>query len=99
MHFYGFEISPISSTELSLRVVMKVNPNIPLIPDAMVNFASRKMGEDMIGKLLHLSKDFKGTQYEERLKNTENKEFYNWIRYYVATYCEQKGWTYDLPTF
>jgi len=61
VHYYGFEISPISPDELSLRVVMMVDPRIPLIPDAMVNFASRKMGEDMIGKLLTLSRDFTGT--------------------------------------
>ena len=99
VHYYGFEISPISPNELSLRVVMMVDPRIPLIPDSMVNFASRKMGEDMIGKLLTLSRDFSGTQYEQRLKNTENKEFYNWIRGYVADYFDRKGWPYVLPTF
>lgn len=40
---------------------MMVDPRIPLIPDAMVNFASRMMGEGMIGKLLTLSRDFTGT--------------------------------------
>ena len=53
----------------------------------------------MITKLLRLSKDFTGTQYDDKIKNTDNKEFYNWMRYYLATYCEQQGWPYNFPTF
>ena len=52
IHFYAFEISPVSPSELSLRVCMLVDPQIPLIPDSMINFASKKFGDDMINKML-----------------------------------------------
>ena len=52
IHFYGFEISPVSPTELSLRCCMLVDPQISFIPDAMINYASKKFGDDMINKLL-----------------------------------------------
>jgi hypothetical protein len=88
VHYYGFEISPVSSDELSLRVVLMVDPQIPVIPDSLINYATKQLGEDMISKLLKLSKDFKGTKYEEKLKNSDNKEFYNWLKQYITSYCD-----------
>ena len=99
IHFYGFEISPVSPNELSLRVCMLVDPQIPLIPDAMINYASKKFGDDMINKLLVFSQDFKGTEFEEKLKSSENAEFYAWLKLYVSKFCEDRGWQYDFPEY
>jgi len=99
VYFYGFEISPVSSTELSLRVCMLVDPQIPLIPDSLINFASKKFGIDMINKLLHFSTNFKGTEFEEKLKSTENAEFYAYLKKAVSKFCEDRGWTYDFPDY
>ena len=99
VHFYGFEISPVSPTELSLRVCMLVDPKIPLIPDSMINFASKKFGDDMINKLLVFSQDLSGTEFEDKLKSSENAEFYAWLKNYVSKFAEDRGWQYDLPEF
>jgi hypothetical protein len=99
VYFYGFEICPVSETELSLKVVTLVDPQIPIIPDALVNYASKQFGEEMINKMLKLSKNLKGTQYEEKLKSSENAEFYGWIKDYIVRYCEDKGWNYKFPDF
>ncbi len=41
IHFYGFEISPVSPNEVSLRCCMLVDPQIPIIPDSLINYASK----------------------------------------------------------
>ena len=42
VHFYGFEISPINAAdELSLRAIMLVDPQIPVIPDSLINFGAK----------------------------------------------------------
>ena len=99
VYYYGFEISPVSSDELSLRVVMLVDPQIPVIPDSLINYATKQLGEEMVNKMLKFSKNFKGTRYEEKLKSSENAVFYNWIKEYIAKYCEEKGWPYEFPSF
>lgn len=99
IHFYGFEISPVSATEVSLRCCMLVDPQIPLIPDSLIDYGSKKFGEDMLNKMLQFSQNIKGTQYEERLKSTENADFYKWLKFYVVKYFEKKGWQYDFPEY
>lgn len=62
VHFYGFEISPINAAdEISLRAIMLVDPQIPVIPDSLINFGAKQLGEEMVSKMLRFSKDFKGT--------------------------------------
>ena len=78
---------------------MLVDPQIPLIPDSMINFASKKFGDDMINKLLVFSQDFKGTEFEQRMKSSENAEFYAWLRKYVSKFCDDRGWAYDFPEY
>ena len=53
----------------------------------------------MVSKILKFSKDFKGTEYEKRLKSSENAAFYNWIKTYISDYCDKKGWSYSFPQF
>lgn len=55
IHFYGFEVSPVSPTEVSLRCCMLVDPQIPLIPDSLINYGSKQFGEDMLKKMLQFS--------------------------------------------
>ena len=99
VHSYGFEISPISATEISLRCVMLIDPQLDSIPESLINWGTKQFAEFMINKMLKFSKNFKGTKYEERLKNTENADFYHWIKKYIVEYCEEKGWPIDLPEF
>ena len=88
-----------SPTEVSLRCCMLVDPQIPIIPDSLINYASKQFAEDMIHKMLNFSKELKGTQYEERLKASENAEFYKWLKYYIELYCQQRNWPYSFPEF
>lgn len=83
VYYYGFEISPVSADEISLRVVMLVDPQIPVIPESLINYATKQLGEEMVNKMLKFSKDLKGTKYEEKLKSSENAIFYNWIKGYI----------------
>lgn len=99
VHFYGFEISPVSADEVSLRVIMLVDPRIPVIPDSLINFGTKQLGEEMVQKLLKFSKDLKGTKYETAIKDSENANFYNWIKGYISRYCDEKGWLYSFPEF
>lgn len=99
MYFYGFEISPVSPTELSLRVCMLVDPQIPIIPDSMINYASKQFGEDMINKLLTFSQDFTGTEFEKKLKSSDNADFYSWLKKSMVEFSKAKGWSYDFPEF
>lgn len=99
VHIYGFEISPVSADEVSLRVIMHVDPRIPVIPDSLINFGTKQLGEEMVQKLLKFSKDLKGTKYETAIKDSENGQFYSWIKTYIAKYCEEKGWPYSFPDF
>ena len=62
-----------------------------VIPDSLINYAIKQLGEEMVDKMLRYSKEFKGTVYEERLKSSENSDFYHWIRGYIQKYCDDKG--------
>lgn len=99
VHFYGFEISPISADEVSLRVVMHVDPQISVIPDSLINFATKQLGEEMVNKMLKFGRDFKGTQYEQRLKDSKNADFYHWMKGYIIKYCDERGWPVNIPDF
>jgi hypothetical protein len=37
--------------------------------------------------------------YEEKLKSSENAEFYKWLKHYVIKYFEKKGWQYEFPEY
>lgn len=98
--YYGFEIKPVSSDEVSLRVVMLANAQIPIVPDALINMAVKRMGEQMVKRLLSMSADLRGTRYEEKMKDPSQTEFYRWMRRYVEEYCRKQGWSTDnLPHF
>ena len=99
INFYGFEIRPISAEELSLRIVMLVDGQIPIIPEAVVSMAVKTIGEQMVTKLLTMSKDLTGTPYEQKMKDEKDKAFYKWMKGYVADYCSQQGWEPNLPEF
>ena len=38
---YGYEITPISKTELNLRAVYNVDPKMDLVPAFMINWTNR----------------------------------------------------------
>ena len=85
--YYGFEIKPISADELSLRIVMLVDGQIPIVPDGIINMAVKQMGEQMVTRLLRMSADLRGTKYEEKMKDQKETAFYKWMRTYVQDHC------------
>lgn len=76
---YGFEISPISPTEISIRAVMRFDPKMDKIPESLLTWGVKNFLEFMISKMIKFSKGFKGTEYEKKLKASENADFYLWI--------------------
>jgi hypothetical protein len=72
--FYGFVMSIASPTELSLRCCMRVKPQMSFNTDVMINFASKKLRDDIIIKCFKFIQDIKNTAYEDKLKRAENFE-------------------------
>lgn len=94
VHTYGFEIKPVSPTELDMRAVMLFNPNLDNIPESLINWGTKQFLDFMITKMIKFSKSMKGTEYEKKLKSSENAEFYLWIQGYIRDFYEEKGWPY-----
>lgn len=40
IHYYGFEMTPISADEISCRGVMMLDPNLDTIPDSLINWGT-----------------------------------------------------------
>lgn len=96
---YGFEITPVSDTEITLRSVMQFNPQIDRIPESLINWVTKNFLDYMISKMISFSKGFKGTEYEKRLKASENADFYLWIQSYIRDFYNEKGWAYQSYNF
>eukprot|EP00347_Sterkiella_histriomuscorum_P013889 403362974 len=96
---YGFEIVPVSPTEIDMRAVMKFNPNMDNIPESLINWGTKQFLDFMIQKMIKFSKGMKGTKYEQRLKSSENAEFYLWIQGYIRDFYNEKGWPYENTAF
>lgn len=92
VHYYGHEIIPISPTEVKMRSVMLIDPQMDAIPESIVNWVTRQFSTFMYSKLLKYSKSFKGTKYEQRLKESNSKDFYGFIEQILITHFEEKGW-------
>ena len=79
IHYYGFEITPVSATEITCRGVFLFDPKMDSIPESLVNWGTKQFLEYMINKMIKFSATLKGTEYEKRLRSSENTEFYLWI--------------------
>lgn len=51
-HFYGHEIMPISATEVSMRSIMLVDPQINKIPETLINWSTKQFANFMYHKML-----------------------------------------------
>ena len=72
IHYYGYEIQPVSAYELNLNCVMLIDPSMDSFPESMMNWAMNQFVQVMMKKLLYFSGKLKGTKYENKLKNSEN---------------------------
>ena len=79
INYFFFEITPKSKDKLTLRAVLNVDPKMKFIPKWVMNFFVRKIGSYMLGKLIKLAKNIKGTEWEKNMAKEENKEFYQWL--------------------
>ena len=98
-HYYGFEIVPTSPDEISFSGVMLFDPQMENIPESLMNWGTKQFLDYMVKKIIKFSASFKGTVYEERLKASENVEFYLWIQEYIRDLYKDKGWEYKSSTF
>ena len=62
---------------------MLLSPQISFIPYVTISYASKKFGDDMINKVLQLSRDFKRTELEEIVKSTDSAEHHARLRKFV----------------
>ena len=92
IHYYGFEITLVSPSEITCRGVFLFNPQMDIIPESLINWGTKQFLELMISKMIKFSSSLKGTEYEKRLKSSENTEFYLWIQSYIRDYYQEKGW-------
>jgi hypothetical protein len=54
-HFYGHEIIPISPTEMRMRSIMLVDPQIDKVPETLVNWVNKQFATFMYNKMLKYS--------------------------------------------
>ena len=72
---YGFVIST--------GCCMLMSPHISFIPDVTISYASKKFRDDMINKVMQLSRDFKRTEREEKVKSPDSAELHARMRKFV----------------
>lgn len=71
IHYYGYEIVPVSATEIDLNCIMLIDPNLDTFPESMMNWAMNQFVQFMMKKLLYYSGKLKGTKYEQKLKTSD----------------------------
>jgi len=79
INYFFCEIKPLSHNRLIFKAICNIDPKIDFLPGWVLNFFIRKIGSFMLAKLIRLSKDIKGTQWEANMKKEENKGFYEFL--------------------
>ena len=69
--YYGFEITPLSETELALSGVVLMDPKLDSIPEALMSWGTKTFMEFLVKKILKFSGNLKGTKYAKKLKTLE----------------------------
>ena len=85
LHYYAFEIMPVSPNEVSIRSIFCIDPQIEVIPQALINWTTKQFATLMISKVLSLAKNMKGSKYEKKMKAKDHLVFYTWIEQEMRT--------------
>lgn len=92
LYYYAHEIIPLSPTEIKMRSVFLIDPQMDNIPDKIVNWGAKQFTHFMYGKLMSHAKNLKGTEYEKRIREGESQEFYDWAKSKLTDFYVSKGW-------
>ena len=88
--YYGYEITPVSRNEINLRALYHIDPQMDMVPTLLLNWGNRQFTSFMLSRLLKFGKTFAGSKYEEKVKDSKNKEFYDFLTSELEKYYGDK---------
>lgn len=93
---YGFEITVLNEKEISIRSVMRIDPQMKTIPAWLINNFSKNFMLFLLKRMMKLGNNMKGTVFEKRIKENENHPFYKHLRATLTEYYAQKGMVFEV---
>jgi hypothetical protein len=66
-YIYGFELTPLDSKSFSIRACTRMDPQMGVIPQGMINFFTKQFMKFLISKMIKIGNNFKGTPFDKRL--------------------------------
>lgn len=93
---FSAEVHILSPASVRTRVVANINPNLPVIPQSLLEFIMRKLCGVILFKLQHAAKkaasDPVRNAHARRMRQEE--AFYKgWLMPKFQSYCDHMGWT------
>jgi uncharacterized protein (DUF2164 family) len=78
LKFLVCEVRMLSEKVYSFRAFAHLDTRLSFVPEFVLGFFSKKIGSWLIDKLLKNANNFKGTQWEKKVKDSKD-EFYPWL--------------------
>jgi len=75
-----FEFKPLGPSQVRMRAIVNVDPQIRFLPNSVMSWLLRKCGSLLYERMYKCAKNFKGSQWEERMNGKASKDFYDWLR-------------------
>eukprot|EP00828_Plagiopyla_frontata_P004866 TRINITY_DN11861_c0_g1_i1.p4 TRINITY_DN11861_c0_g1~~TRINITY_DN11861_c0_g1_i1.p4 ORF type:complete len:125 (-),score=29.69 TRINITY_DN11861_c0_g1_i1:870-1244(-) len=88
---FCFELKPINKNKTNFECVCTMDPQMPYIPDFIINFSIRKLGSYLFSEIIKCATNFKGSIWEKSGNAPENADFYNWVAEEVDKHFEKQS--------
>ena len=62
--YFFCELTPLTRDKVLFKAIVNVDPKVNFIPAWVLNFFIKKIGGYMLGKLIKLARNIKGTEWE-----------------------------------
>jgi hypothetical protein len=79
INIFGFEIKIINDNKIVLNGIINSDPKVSYVPDFLINQAVKQFAKLLFSKMVSISKNFKGSKYENKNPSYNDKKFYNFI--------------------
>lgn len=70
--------------------MIAMDPKIGFVPKWIMDWAMKKMINDIIEKIFDIATNFKGSKWEDKLKGGPYKDFYQWTEDVFKEYIGKK---------
>lgn len=84
----AFVIRPITLNKIHITLLMNYDPKTKYIPYKIINFFSRKLAKGIFKKISKLAVNFVGSEYEDRMRAEESREFYEYLKFSQIKYLK-----------